>query len=63
MQRIGVEVSSGSPLWLHNTSRIMVKCVDWKMKHRGDREELKTAGIAKGPSGQGFGVGDLTCLS
>lgn len=41
----------------------MVKCVDWKMKHIGDREELKTAGIAKGPSGQGFGVGDLTCLS
>lgn len=27
-QRIGVEVSSGSPLWLHNPSGIMVKGVD-----------------------------------
>lgn len=41
----------------------MVKGVDQKMKHRGDRTDLKAAWIARGTVGRVLGFGDLTCLS
>lgn len=40
----------------------MVKGVDQKMKHRGDRTDLKAAWIARGTVGRVLGFGDLTCF-